>query len=214
MIKMIIFDLDGTLLNTLEDLVNSTNYALAKFNFPLKTTEEVRFAVGSGVEKLLECVVPEGKNNKDFYNCLAIFKDYYSQHNCDKTQPYQGIFELLHRLKQANIKIAVVSNKYDLAVNDLCFKYFEGLYDIAVGEHYDCQKKPCPDSVFKILDKFNLLKTEVIFVGDSEVDVETAKNARVKSISVLWGYRDKDCLMNSGAIDFINEPLQLLDYLN
>ena len=199
--KAVIFDLDGTLLNTLDDLADSTNYALSRFGYPARTIEEVRQFVGNGVAKLIERAIPEGKNNPNFEKCLAIFKENYAQNMYNKTAPYNGIIEMLSNLKSKGIKIAVVSNKFDLAVKELCKKYFEGFIDFAAGENeaQGIKKKPAPDTVISVLNEFNFASEDAVYVGDSDVDLETAKNSGMPCISVLWGFRDKEFLAEHGA---------------
>ena len=179
--KAVIFDLDGTLLNTLDDLADSTNYALSRFGYPTRTIEEVRQFVGNGVAKLIERAIPEGKNNPNFEKCLAIFKENYAQNMYNKTAPYNGIIEMLSNLKSKGIKIAVVSNKFDLAVKELCKKYFEGFIDFAAGENeaQGIKKKPAPDTVISVLNEFNFASEDAVYVGDSDVDIMTAKNSKM-----------------------------------
>lgn len=214
MIDTIIFDLDGTLLNTLEDLKDSTNFALRKFNYPERTLEEVRQFVGNGVQKLIERAIPKGIENKDFAECLAVFKTHYAQNMYNKTAPYQGIEEMLAKLKQSGIKTAVVSNKFDLAVKELCKKYFGNLIEIAIGESDNVRKKPAPDSVLRAIKELNSKKESCIYSGDSDVDVQTAKNTGISCIGVTWGFRDRTLLEREGAKYIIDKPLELIDIIN
>lgn len=213
--KAVIFDLDGTLLNTLDDLADSTNYALSRFGYPTRTIEEVRQFVGNGVAKLIERAIPEGKNNPNFEKCLAIFKENYAQNMYNKTAPYNGIIEMLSNLKSKGIKIAVVSNKFDLAVKELCKKYFEGLIDFAAGENeaQGIKKKPAPDTVISVLNKFNFAPEDAVYVGDSDVDIMTAKNSKMPCISVTWGFRDEKFLLENGATILINAPSEIYNHL-
>ncbi len=213
--KAVIFDLDGTLLNTLDDLADSTNYALSKFGYPIRTIEEVRQFVGNGVAKLIERAIPEGKNNSNFEKCLSIFKDNYAQNMYNKTAPYNGIIEMLSNLKSKGIKIAVVSNKFDLAVKELCKKYFEGFIDFAAGENeaQGIKKKPAPDTVLSVLNEFNFAPEDAVYVGDSDVDIMTAKNSKMPCISVTWGFRDKKFLLENGATILINAPSEIYNHL-
>ena len=213
--KIVIFDLDGTLLNTLEDLTNSTNFALEQFGYPTKTIEEVRSAVGNGVFKLIERVIPNGKENPNYENCLILFKNHYAQNMFHKTKPYEGIIEMLSYLKLKDIKTAVVSNKFDLAVKDLCKKYFSKLIDFSAGENESegISKKPAPDMVLKVLEKFSINPDEALYVGDSEVDIQTATNSLMTCVSVAWGYKDAEFLRNNGAEIIINTPDELINYL-
>lgn len=213
--KAVIFDLDGTLLNTLDDLADSTNYALSRFGYPTRTIEEVRQFVGNGVAKLIERAIPEGKNNPNFEKCLAIFKENYAQNMYNKTAPYNGIIEMLSNLKSKGIKIAVVSNKFDLAVKELCKKYFEGFIDFAAGENeaQGIKKKPAPDTVISVLNEFNFAPEDAVYVGDSDVDIMTAKNSQMPCISVTWGFRDEKFLLENGATILINAPSEIYNHL-
>lgn len=213
--KIVIFDLDGTLLNTLDDLADSTNYALSKFGYPTRTIEEVRQFVGNGVAKLIERAIPDGKNNPNFEKCLSIFKENYAQNMYNKTAPYNGIIEMLSNLKSKGIKIAVVSNKFDLAVKELCKKYFEGFIDFAAGENeaQGIKKKPAPDTVISVLNEFNFAPEDAVYVGDSDVDIMTAKNSKMPCISVTWGFRDKKFLLENGATILINTPSEIYNHL-
>ena len=213
--KAVIFDLDGTLLNTLDDLADSTNYALSKFGYPTRTIEEVRQFVGNGVAKLIERAIPEGKNNPNFEKCLAIFKENYAQNMYNKTAPYNGIIEMLSNLKSKGIKIAVVSNKFDLAVKELCKKYFEGFIDFAAGENeaQGIKKKPAPDTVISVLNEFNFASQDAVYIGDSDVDIMTAKNSKMPCISVTWGFRDEKFLLENGATILINAPSEIYNHL-
>lgn len=206
----VIFDLDGTLLNTLEDLKDSTNYALNKFGYPSRTIEEIRCFVGNGVKKLIERAIPNGLENQDFEACLALFKQNYSENMYNNTAPYNGILEILSLLKNDNYKTAVVSNKFDNAVKELCKKYFDGLIDIAIGQSETIPQKPAPDSVFKAIQELNSCHCDCIYVGDSEVDVQTAKNANLPCIGVTWGFRSKDVLQNEGCKFIIDKSCDII----
>jgi len=208
--KTVIFDLDGTLLYTLEDLKDSVNFALSKFNYPPKNLEEIRNFVGNGVKVLMELSIPQGKNNENFNECLAIFKTHYAQNMYNKTKPYDGIIEMLENLQNLGFKTAVVSNKFDLATKELCKKYFAEKIEIAIGESENIRKKPAPDSVFKVMEILNSNKNSTYFVGDSEVDIQTAQNANLKCISVTWGYKNKEFLLKNGAKFLANSPQEIL----
>jgi len=210
-INTIIFDLDGTLLYTLEDLADSTNFALLKFGYKARTLKEIKDFVGHGIKKLIELSVPNGLENENFVNCLETFKENYSQNMFNKTKPYNGIIEMLTTLKRNNYKIGVVSNKYDSAVKELCNKYFEGLIDIAIGENADVKKKPAPDSVLKALKELKSSNNSSVYVGDSEVDIQTAKNSNLPCISVTWGFKNKEFLFQNGAITVIDTPSEIFD---
>lgn len=205
MVKAVIFDLDGTLLNTLEDLWISTNFALSQFGYPERTFEEVRMFVGNGVRKLIERAVPENCQNID--ECLAVFKKHYAENMYNHTVPYNSIEKILKDLQAQGVKTAVVSNKFDLAVKELCKKYFGDLIDIAIGQFDDVPPKPAPNGVLKALKELG--EETAIYVGDSEVDVQTAKNANLTCIGVTWGFRDRENL--KGADFIIDEPCDIID---
>jgi phosphoglycolate phosphatase len=173
----VIFDLDGTLLNTLDDLTDSVNAALRLYALPLRTTDEIRRFVGNGVERLMTLCVPEGTDDATCRGCLSVFKDHYTRNMRNKTAPYEGIKELLYALKEKNLKLAVISNKFDAAVKELCGDYFEGLLDAAIGVSQDVLKKPAPDIVRKALQETGSVPERTVYVGDSEVDCATARNA-------------------------------------
>ncbi len=213
--NLIIFDLDGTLLNTLEDLTDSTNFALKHFNYLERTIDEIRQFVGNGVAKLIERAIPMGLNNPNFNECLNIFKQNYAQNMYNKTAAYPGIIKMLQELKQQGCKTAVVSNKFDMAVKELCGKYFPDLIDIAAGENEaeGIRKKPYPDSVLKVMKTLNVDAMQTIYVGDSEVDILTAKNANLKCISVSWGFKSKEFLLENNAEIIIDTPDEIFKYI-
>ena len=214
MIDTIIFDLDGTLLNTLEDLKDSTNYALKKFGYHERTLDEVRRFVGNGVRKLIERAIPNGKENPDCEACLETFKKHYEQNMYSKTAPYDGILDMLQELRTRGIKTAVVSNKFDLAVKELCRKYFGDLIEIAIGESENVRKKPAPDSVLRAIRELGSNKENCIYSGDSDVDVQTAKNTGIDCIGVTWGFRDRGLLEKEGAKYIIDKPSEYIEIIN
>lgn len=209
MIKTVIFDLDGTLLNTLEDLKEAANFALSEFGYPKRSLEEIRCFVGNGVRKLIERAVPEACENID--ECLCIFKKNYSENMCNNTVPYNGILKILKDLQDNGIKIGVVSNKFDSAVKELCKKYFGNLVDIAVGQSDDVPKKPAPEGVFKVMKELGAEKISTVYIGDSEVDVQTAKNSGLPCIGVTWGFRNKNDLQ--GADYIIDNPCDIISVI-
>ena len=213
MINTIIFDLDGTLLNTLEGLKNSTNFALKKFNCPEITLEQTRSFVGNGVRKLIERAIPNGEQNPDFEKCLNTFKEHYSKTMYQKTVAYDGIEDMLTELKKRGIKTGVVSNKFDTAVKELCKNYFDGLIIVAIGESPNVRKKPAPDSVLKAMKILGAKPENTLYVGDSDVDIQTAKNSNLKSVGVTWGFRDRELLEEEGADFIINTPCELLELI-
>lgn len=206
-----IFDLDGTLLNTLDDLAMSVNYALGRENMPQRTVEEVRGFVGNGVRKLIERAVPYGTPQDTIDKVLAVFREYYFIHSTDKTGPYAGIMELLSELKRCGKRVAVVSNKFDAATKELCRIYFGDYVEVAIGESASISRKPSPDGIFESLRLLGMPASDAIYIGDSDVDIQTAKNAGIRCVSVLWGFRNKDFLTAHGATDFVETPHELLD---
>ena len=213
--RIVIFDLDGTLLNTIEDLTDSTNFVLSVFNFPQKTKNQICQYIGDGLSKLIERAIPDGKNNPKFEKCLDLFKKHYKDNMFNKTKPYPNIIRMLKKIKNLGIKTAVVSNKFDDAVKILCKKYFEGLIDYCAGENEQngIRKKPAPDAVLRILNKFGISENEAIYIGDSDVDIATAKNSNIECISVLWGVKDKKFLLENGAKTIISKPDEIYNYL-
>jgi len=211
--ETIIFDLDGTLINSLEDLKDSVNYVLYEFEYPKKTLFDVRNAVGNGVEKLIERMIPDGLENPNYKECLRIFKEHYAKNMDNKTVAYPYIMEMLDTLKSKGYKVAVVSNKFDIAVKPLCEKYFDGLINIAIGQSKNTEKKPAPDTVFLALEYLQSTPEKAIFVGDSEVDIQTAQNAKMDCISVSWGYKSKNFLTQNNAKIIIDNPLEIFDHI-
>lgn len=199
----ILFDLDGTLLNTLEDLTDATNYALSRFGYPRRSLEEVRRAVGNGAANQIRRSLPEGTAEEDVQEVLAVYKPYYTSHCQIKTKPYEGVLEVLAVLKE-KYPVGIVSNKPDSAVKTLCAGYFPGIY--ALGETPDCPRKPAADMVRKGMAAIGA--DACIYVGDSEVDVLTAKNAGAPCLAVLWGFRDRSDL--EGADAYGETPAQLM----
>lgn len=204
--KTYIFDLDGTLLSTLADLAASTNYALRTHHMPERSLDEVRRFVGNGVKKLMERAIPDGLNNPLFEETFATFRQHYMQHNLDTTQPYPGIMQLLEQLKAEGKNIAVVSNKFYAATRELCRHFFGDLVPVAIGEREDIRKKPAPDTVIEALRELGVDKEGAVYIGDSDVDIMTAKNSGMPCVSVLWGFRDKEFLIEHGATTLISQP--------
>jgi phosphoglycolate phosphatase len=206
----IIFDLDGTLLNTLDDLRESLNFALTNHGYEPRNLEEVRNFVGNGVEKLVQRSLPMDISNEEIKTCLATFKKHYSTNMRNRTRPYDGIMELLLDLNRYNYKLAIVSNKFDMAVKKLAKEYFGDLINVAIGESTTVKSKPAPDSVFAAIKELGSDISKVIFVGDSDTDVQTAKNAGIPCIGVTWGFRTREVLRNEGADFLIDTPKELL----
>lgn len=212
--ETVIFDMDGTLLDTLEDLTDAVNYALAKMGMPQRTIEEVRSFVGNGVKRLLELSVPDGLENPLFEETFEVFKDYYALHSSDKTKAYEGVAELLRELKDEGYALAIVSNKLDARVKELSEQFFAGSVSVAIGELDGIAKKPAPDMVYRALDELHMPAETAVYVGDSEVDLLTAQNAGLPCISVLWGFRDEDFLRECGATWFAHTPQEIKNFLN
>ncbi len=212
MIDTIIFDLDGTLLNTLEDLMDSVNYALERQGFPLRNIEEIRSFVGNGIRLLVERAVPQEVVGTDTFEvCFKDFNDYYKVHMEDKTAPYDGINEMLKNIKKAGFKTAIVTNKVDYAAQELCNRLFPEI-DLVVGSVDDRPNKPAPDGAFYAIDALGSKVENTIFVGDADTDILTAKNAGLPSIGVLWGFRDREIIEAEGA-EYIVETVNDLEKL-
>lgn len=210
--QAVIFDLDGTLLNTLTDLADSTNYALKTMGFPERTIDEVRRFVGNGVEKLIERAVPEKTDAETTEKTLRIFKEYYSQNMTNKTGPYPGIPEVLAELKKKQIPVGIVSNKFDAAVKDLRNRFFSTSIETAIGESANVAKKPAPDTCIEAMQEMEITTEHTVYVGDSDVDIKTAENSGLDCISVTWGFRDEEFLREHGAVTIIHKPEELLQF--
>ena len=208
--KSYIFDLDGTLLDSLTDLAASCNYALRINNMPERTIDEVRMFVGNGVRKLMERAIPDGDCNELFQKTYTDFRDHYLIHNLDHTSPYNGIITMLKSLKDDGCNIAVVSNKFYAATQELVNHFFGDYVSVAIGERDNIRKKPSPDTVFEALRQLNVEKDGAVYIGDSDVDVMTAKNCGMPCISVLWGFRDIKFLIEHGANVFVEKPSEIL----
>ena len=202
----ILWDLDGTLLNTLEDLTDATNYALMQHGHPARSLQEVRSFVGNGAARLIQLAVPDGADSQPVFDT---FRAYYENHCQVKTRPYDGILEALTQVGR-QYPMAIVSNKPDFAVKPLCRQYFGDIY--ALGESAACPRKPSPDMVFQAMEAIGV--EACIYVGDSDVDVLTAQNAGVPCLSVLWGFRDRECIENVGGTHFCENPEELLSTLD
>ena len=207
-----IFDLDGTLLDTLTDLAASCNYALRTHGMPEHSIDDVRRFVGNGVRKLMERAIPNGAQNPDFEATFATFREHYMHHSLDTTRPYPGIPEVLKELKSRGCRLAVVSNKMMAATQDLIRHFFPDTIEVAIGEHEaeGIRKKPAPDTVYAALKELGVDKDGAVYVGDSDVDIATARNSGLPCISVLWGFRDQEFLIEHGGETFISKPQDLL----
>ena len=220
MFNVYVFDLDGTLLDTLQDLANSVNCALRQHGMPEHSIDDIRRFVGNGVRLLMERAVPDGARNPQFEAAFATFRQYYMQHSLDTTRPYDGIPELIHELKNRGCQMAVVSNKMMAATQELVHHFFPDI-PVAIGEHEAAgiRKKPAPDTVFEALRQLGIIHhpssiihqtSDIVYVGDSDVDIETARNSGLPCISVLWGFRDRDFLLTHGATTFAEHPADIL----
>ena len=209
----VIFDLDGTLLDTLDDLTASVNFALETWELPTRSRQEVRRFVGSGLERLMELSVPGGTANQCFQECADTFVSHYSQNMWTSTRPYGGIVQVLRTLKAAGVSIAVVSNKFDWAVKELCQSYFDGHIDIAIGQSGDTPMKPSPVGVLQALRVTGTTPDRALYVGDSDIDIRTARNAGVESVGVTWGFGGREALEREGAAHIVDAPSEILPLL-
>ena len=210
----ILFDLDGTLLNTLEDLTDAVNYVMDAYGFPEHSIEDVRCFVGNGIRVLMQRAIPEGEENPQFDEAFELFKRYYLAHNKVKTRPYDGIMELLGELKKRGVHMAIVSNKNQPTVEALCEEEFQGLISVAVGDGEGRARKPAPDGPMEAIRRLGLSGTEgVLYVGDSEVDAQTAKNAGLGCVLVTWGFRTRQEMAPYSAVPFIDRPEELLEFV-
>lgn len=209
--KTIVFDMDGTVLNTLDDLTMSMNFVMTEFGFPTHSVEEYRSAFGNGVRYALEKTAPHGTPSDVIDKMIPIFKKHYDAHCLDNTRPYDGIIPLMKQLKKRGFRMAIVSNKIDSAVKELNEKFFSDVVDVAIGERAGIKRKPAPDMVFLALDELGASIDDAVYVGDSEVDLKTAQNSSLPCVSVLWGFRDKDYIKEIGGETFAESPHDLLD---
>ena len=214
MITTIVWDMDGTVLNTLIDLRDSVNFVLRKYNMPEHTIEEYRQFFGSGIRYALECAVTERTSSETIDEMLPIFKEHYDAHCLDNTCPYDGIVDAMKKLKDSGYKMAIVSNKIDSAVKELNERFFSEYVDVAIGERDGIKRKPAPDMVEQALIELGSTKENAIYIGDSEVDLQTARNSELPCISVLWGFRDKEFLIKEGATKFAETPEELVNILS
>lgn len=210
MIKAVIFDLDGTLTDTLQDLCNSVNYALCRMEWPERSLSEVRQFVGNGVRRLVERAVPQEAEAADVETCFTYFQKHYLVHCQDNTRLYPGIAGMLREVRSRGFRTAIVSNKLQAGVDELYQTYFRDIIDVAIGEREGLRRKPAADMVELALERLGVSRQEAIYVGDSEVDVQTARNAGLPCVAVLWGFRDRERLVEAGATTFISHPDQLL----
>ncbi len=211
--KTAVFDLDGTLLDTLEDLYRAVNAALDRHFLPRRTRNEVRLFVGNGVELLIRRAVPAECDEETILSTLADFKATYAAICKDNTKPYDGILPMLTALRDKGIRVAVVSNKFDTATKALCAEYFGDLVEVAIGERADVRKKPAPDTVLEALKELGVTTEGAVYVGDSDVDIRTAENCGMDCLSVTWGLRDEKFLLENGAKTLVHTPSDLLSVI-
>ena len=207
--KLAIFDMDGTILSTLDDLANGVDYALSENGLPARSKQETRAALGRGVRFLIEQSVPTVLSVAEISKVEVDFLKYYNVDSMDNTKPYDGIVELIKEVRASGVKTAVVSNKIDSAVKELCANFFEGAFDVAYGERIGIPRKPDPKPINAIIDEFGLSKNEVVYIGDSEVDLLTANNAKIDHIIVTWGFRDRAFLEQNGAKNLVESMEEL-----
>lgn len=211
--ETLIFDLDGTLLNTLDDLCASVNYALSLCGYPSRTLNEVRRFVGNGIRLLMERAVPNGVTGTEFEKVFDLFKTHYAENSRNKTAPYDGVIDLLREAKKCGYKLAIVSNKIDYAVKDLREEFFCDVVEVAIGESEGVERKPAPDMVYKAIAELGTDKNKCVYIGDSDVDMMTAKNSGLECISVSWGFRTREELVEYGADMIADTPMQVFDFL-
>ncbi len=212
-ITTIIFDMDGTVLNTLDDLTDAVNHVFSQFDLPARSSEDYRKFFGNGIGYAMKCAAPEGTPDSLFDEMIPVFREYYDKHCLDKTRPYDGILELMSTLKEKGYKMAIVSNKIDSAVKELNDRFFSEYVAVAIGEKPGIKRKPAADTVLAALDELGASRSEAVYIGDSEVDLQTAKNSGLSCISVLWGFRDKNLLIENGATVFAKTPEDVLAIL-
>lgn len=208
--KLAIFDLDGTLLDTLDDLTDSVNYGLAALGLPPRSTKEIRSFIGNGSKMLISRSVPEGTDEDTTLAVFNTYSEYYKTHGDIKTKPYDGIMDMLHELKERGVRLALLSNKPDFAVQILNKRYFDGIFDFAAGERAGIPRKPAPDAILALLEEFKISAAETVYIGDSDVDIEVAKNASMNCISVCWGFQDRTHLEKCGAKCIATTAAELL----
>lgn len=208
--KNCIFDLDGTILDTLEDLKNSVNYALGQKNYPLRTLNEVRSFIGDGIAMLIRRAVPENTAESEITETVDIFKSHYFVHLNDNTCPYDGILNMLSTLKSMGVNIGVVTNKSHEAAQELVRKYFNNLVDVTIGQRAGVPTKPDPASLFEAMNLLGAKTENTLFLGDSDTDIYTAHNGKVDCVGVTWGFRDKDVLISAGADYIVDTPYEII----
>lgn len=214
MIKNVVFDMDGTILNTIDDLYISVNYALSKCGHQTRSMSEVLSFVGNGVKVLIQKALPEGYCEQDFDKCFSVFMEHYNIHKNDNTAPYEGILDLMKVLKEKGVQMSVVSNKFDAGVKELANNLFEGYLPVAIGESEKVQPKPNPSGVWYALQLMGSTKEESVYIGDSEVDFQTAQNSGLTFIAVSWGFRPKKLHQDLGVKYIADKPMDIVDILS
>ena len=210
--KLLIFDLDGTLLNTLTDLTNAVNFALDKYHYESKSEEYVRKAIGNGVAILISRCLENGMDNPFYTDCLNTFREYYRKHYLDNTKPYENMRKALMDLKKYGYKLAVVTNKIDSIAKELINHYFKGLFEMIQGDTKTLEKKPSPDMVNHVLEKLSINREDACYIGDTNIDYDTAYNSKMDVLLVTYGYRTREELKNLYDVDMVNTPLEISEY--
>lgn len=211
--QAVLFDMDGTVIDSLEDIVDALNVSLQRFGMQELSLSQIRTHVGNGARRLMECVVPPGTPDPLLERMLAFYKPYYAAHSRVKTKPYGGILAMMESLKAKGIRLAIISNKPDKAVRELAAEFFPGLLELAMGEREGVRRKPWPDMIDAAAEHMDVDKYKCLYVGDSEVDIDTAKNAGIDCVSVSWGFRSREELARSGACVIIDRAEDLLRYI-
>ena len=212
--ELMIFDLDGTILNTLDDMADSCNEILKRNGFPVHSEEEIKYMVGNGIPKLIERALPQNVSQKEYTKVLNEYIDYYQEHSALKTATYPGMKETLELLKQKGVILAVNTNKLHEAAVELCDRYFPAIFDIVAGGKAGQKPKPAPDGVNFILEHTGIPKEKVLYIGDSDVDIQTAQNSGIDSLGAAWGFRGEDFLLQKGAKKVIKSCAELLSGIN
>lgn len=213
MINNVVFDMDGTILNTIDDIANSVNFALSKCGYPLRSMQEVLSFVGNGVKVLMQKAMPQGYTQKQFDECFAIFMEHYNEHKNDNTAPYDGILQLMEELQKSGVKMSVVSNKFDAGVKELANNLFKGYLPVAIGESEKVLPKPNPSGVWLAMQLMGASKEDTVYIGDSEVDFQTAKNSGLTFIAVTWGFRPKSLHIDLGVKYIAEKPMDIVEIL-
>lgn len=211
--ELLVFDMDGTILNTLVDIMDAVNYSLSNMGFSERSYEQVRSYVGNGARVLMTKALGDNATKEMIEKGVEYFRSYYNVHCKDKTAPYDGIMDLLHKVKDLGYKLAVVSNKPDDAVKILVDKYFDNVFDFSLGERADIEKKPAPDMVNLCLKELNVDRNKAIYIGDSDVDYNTAKNSGLDVILVTWGFKDRSFLETFNANNYADKPEDILSFI-